>query len=81
MTKTRPVRGSAHEETVRHLAALLEWAKGNRGRKNQMPYEVEEVKAALKHLARLEGLPPRLTTNGANLEWLDVDTVALAGNR
>jgi len=38
------------------LKDLLEWAKGYRGRKDINPYCVPEVKAALKHLAEIQGI-------------------------
>lgn len=38
------------------LCDLLEWAKGNRGRRDINPYGVPEVRAALEHLAKLQGI-------------------------
>ena len=58
----------ALEGTIKALANVLEYAKGNRGNMNGNPYCVPEIEAALKHLAKLEGRE----------EWLDVDTKALA---
>lgn len=43
-------------ETVKVLMDLLEWAKGNRGSKSGNPYGIPEVKAALKHLAKMQGI-------------------------
>jgi len=54
--------------TLAHLAAVLEWAKGNRGSKHSNPYGVPEVEAALRHMASLLGMK----------EWLDVDTAGIA---
>lgn len=54
--------------TEAHLAAVLEWAKGLRGDKRRNPYCVPEIKAALKHLAQIEGID----------DYLDVDTASLA---
>ena len=56
---------------VEHLGAVLEWAKGNRGRKDVNPYGVPEVEAALRHLAHMQGRE----------DWLDVDTKKLARGR
>ena len=55
-------------KTAAYLAALLEWAKGNRGPKDNNPYCVPEVKAALDHLAYLQGIP----------SWQDAETAELA---
>lgn len=46
------------------LMNLLEWAKGNRGNKRVNPYGVPEVKAALKVLARIQGVS----------DWMHADT-------
>jgi hypothetical protein len=46
------------------LRDLLEWVKGNRGRKDVNPYLVPEVKAALKVLAQVDGID----------DYLNVDT-------
>lgn len=54
--------------TKAHLAAVLEWAKGYRGDKRGNPYCVPEIKAALKHLAEIEGIE----------DYLDVDTASIA---
>lgn len=43
-------------DTMTHLCEVLEWAKGNRGRKDINPYAVPEIKAALAHLADLQGI-------------------------
>ena len=45
-----------NEKTVSVLCDLLEWAKGNRGSKHINPYGVPEVRAALKHLAKIQGV-------------------------
>lgn len=55
-------------ETQAHLAAVIEWAKGQRGSKQGNPYGVPEIKAALQHLAAIKGLK----------DWLDVDTASIA---
>jgi hypothetical protein len=52
-------------ETIFHLCEVLEWGKGNRGRKDCNPYSVPEVEAALRHLADLQGIK----------DWLDAKTV------
>ena len=46
----------ANQKTIFHLMELLEWAKGNRGSKENNPYSIPEIKAALKHLAELQGI-------------------------
>ena len=46
----------ANKNTIAVLCDLLHWAKGNRGSKAGNPYAVPEVKAALKHLAELQGI-------------------------
>jgi hypothetical protein len=46
----------ANKETIRQLCEVLEWAKGNRGRKDGNPYLIPEIKGALKHLANLQGI-------------------------
>lgn len=46
----------ANQETIKVLCDVLEWAKGNRGIKNGNPYGIPEIKAALKHLAELQGI-------------------------
>jgi predicted membrane chloride channel (bestrophin family) len=46
----------ANKATIRHLCEVLEWAKGQRGRKDINPYMVPEIKEALKHLADLQGI-------------------------
>jgi len=51
-----------------HLANVLEWAVGNRGSKEGNPYSIPEIKAALKYLAKLEGIT----------DWLDVDTARIS---
>lgn len=48
------------DKTVTVLCDLLEWAKGNRGAKSGNPYLIPEIKAALKHLARLQGIDDHL---------------------
>ena len=53
-----------NKKTVKALCDLLEWAKGNRGSKDGNPYMMPEVKAALKHLADLQG----------KTDYLDVKT-------
>lgn len=56
------------------LCGMLEWAKGNRGRRNGNPYCVPEVMHALSTLKIVTGYPG---------DWLDVDTEAPTyfGNR
>lgn len=51
---------SAAPDTTLHLCEVLEWAKGLRGRKDINPYSVPEIKAALIHLAALQGIPDYL---------------------
>lgn len=46
----------ANAETITVLKDVLEWAKGNRGSKEGNPYLIPEVKAALNHLAKLQGI-------------------------
>jgi hypothetical protein len=60
---------SANKTTIKVLMDLLEWAKGNRGSKSGNPYGIPEVKAALQHLADLQGIK---TTS--NSEWMDAKT-------
>ena len=50
-----------NKKTVRVLCDLLEWAKGNRGTKEGNPYGITEVRAALEHLADLQGRNSYLT--------------------
>ena len=38
------------------LGDLIQWAIGNRGRKDCNPYSVLEIKAALQYLAKLRGI-------------------------
>jgi len=45
-----------NEKTISVLCDLLEWAKGNKGSKDINPYGVPEVKAALQHLADMQGI-------------------------
>jgi len=52
-TPMEPKRG---DRTIKVLCDLLEWAKGNRGSKEGNPYLMPEVKAALQHLADLQGI-------------------------
>ncbi len=51
-------------ETIFHLCEVLEWAKGNRGRKDCNPYGVPEIEEALRHVATLQGTKT----------WLDART-------
>lgn len=51
------------KETIRHLCQVLEWAVGNRGRKDVNPYCVREVRGALEHLAYLSGMDDYLDVN------------------
>lgn len=53
----------ANKETIKHLCEVLEWAKGMRGSKTGNPYLIPEVKAALKHLADLQGINDYLDAN------------------
>jgi len=46
----------ASKKTITVLCDLLEWAKGNRGRKDINPYGVPEIKAALEHLAKIQDI-------------------------
>ena len=46
----------ASKKTITVLCDLLEWAKGNRGCKEGNPYLIPEVKAALQHLADIQGI-------------------------
>uniref|UniRef100_A0A6H2A3A7 Uncharacterized protein n=1 Tax=viral metagenome TaxID=1070528 RepID=A0A6H2A3A7_9ZZZZ len=62
------MKPARHPKTAAHLAAVLEWAKGNRGPKNTNPYAVPEIKAALEHLSEI-------TTGGS---WIAVDTAKLS---
>ena len=45
----------ANKTTIKVLCDLLEWSKGLRGSKDINPYGVPEVRAALEHLAELQG--------------------------
>ena len=47
---------AAAPELLKSLCNLLEWAKGNKGSKHSNPYCVPEVKSALEHLAKLQGI-------------------------
>lgn len=55
--------------TEEHLANVIEWGIGNRGTKSCNPYSIPEIKSALKHLAKLQGIS----------DHLDVDTRKLSG--
>lgn len=48
----------ANRQTIKVLCDLLELIKGNRGTYEGNPYAIPEVKAALKHLAELQGIGP-----------------------
>lgn len=54
--------------TMAHLANVLEWAKGQRGRTDVNPYGVPEIEGALRHMAQ------ETETGG----WLEVDTEAIS---
>ena len=54
---------------IKSLAALLEWSKGNRGRKDVNPYCIPEVNHALRVLVSIVG----------GCDYLDVDTRRLSG--
>lgn len=56
-------RDDAEQEILAALCNMLEWAKGNRGRKDLNPYGVPEVERALKVLAK----------RWDRDDWLDVD--------
>ena len=56
----------ANKQTIKVLCDLLELLKGNRGTYQGNPYFIPEVKAALKHLADLQGIDPK--------DWLDAVT-------
>jgi len=45
-----------NKKTIKVLCDLLELVKGNRGSKEGNPYLIPEVKAALQHLADLQGI-------------------------
>ncbi len=53
------------KRTMWHLCEVLEWAKGNRGRQDINPYGVPEVKAALRHVAKLQGVADYLDARTA----------------
>jgi len=61
-------QGEERALTRAHLANVIEWAKGNRGKKDGNPWSVPEVRAALEHLAE----------TGAAENWMDVNTRHIA---
>jgi hypothetical protein len=48
---------------IHHLCEVLEWGKGNRGRRDCNPYGVPEIEAALRFLGELQGV-----------DWLNAET-------
>lgn len=62
--QNKSYRNELFSDTICQLANVIEWAKGNRGRKDINPYCVPEIRDALKHLARVFG----------KKDYLDVDT-------
>ncbi len=60
----RTIANIVNKDIMFHLCEVLEWAKGQRGRKDGNPYLMPEIKAALKHLAQLQGIS----------DWLDART-------
>lgn len=56
-----------------HLAAVIEWAKGNRGNRSGSPYSVPEISAALELFA--DGITAE---SGRGCDKYDVDTAAIA---
>ena len=53
----------ANKTTIKVLCDVIELIKGNRGSKKGNPYCIPEVRAALEHLAELQGIKDYLDAN------------------